>query len=1082
MSRGQWMTKKSLDHPKALTAAMVGLTLLVAALALLPNVYPPAARWLNTITVDTDPENMLSEDEPVRVFHDRMKERYDLNDMVVVGVVNNEHPEGVFNPSTLEKVWKLTAFAKTLQYDSQGKPLDLEPEPLPSEQSQDANDAGDQTAPQAPTAPKGLPEGLGGGGSPDLPDGIDGGDGSGPSLPPGIGGDSSADGNAAPSGQQPSGSEDLPTPEPGAGSQGVIVRDMIAPSTVDKIIPTPGGIRFSWLMPYPPETQADANAVRRAAQRIPFLNGTLVSEDGKMLAIYLPLSRKDLSHDVYLALQEKISELGGPEDFHITGLPVAEDTFGYEMFVQMAISAPTAMLVIFLLMLVFFRKLVLIVSPMIVAMVCVVLTMGSLVVAGFPVHIMSSMIPIFIMPIAVLDSIHIISEFFEKYQATRDRRQTMIDVMDSLFAPMLYTSLTSAAGFASLALTPIPPVQVFGVFVAMGVLAAWLLTVTFIPAFVMFIPERSLENFGARHDAEAGEAHPGLLGRLLRGLGRGTYRYAKPIIAATAVVLAVAGWGISRINVNDNPVKWFEPSHPIRVADDVLNDHFGGTYMAYLSLDAKPQEWNPRAYAEELARRLRRQADRSGKQSGNPQETDVYNALADKVVATADGPHVATAPEEFFSRLLQVSRRKQEDRVGDDDYAWSQAETFLEQQRQVYFETFKDPAVLRWMSDLQASLPTTEHKGRTVVGKSNSIADIVRTINRDLHVSSPTYVPPTEDPNYTVPDTSPGVAQTLLQYENSHRPYDLWHLITKDYNSASLWVQLTSGDNQDMSAIVRHVRDYVAENPPPRPIEHAWFGLTYINVEWQERMVWGMLQSFAGSFLVVFLLMTILFRSALWGLLSMVPLTVTIAAIYGALGIVGKDYDMPTAVLSSLTLGLAVDFAIHFLARTRVMVQEQGSWEAAAPNVFGEPARAIMRNIIVIAAGFLPLLLAPLVPYQTVGMLLATILLVSGVATLLILPALVRLLEKPLFAAARTKAGPTCVCGTCVAAAAAAVALLALNAHQWLEVPLTTLTIVAVVAVPVAAAGCALMSRRDKCNVKTAEEGQTPTPPRKIEE
>ena len=100
---------------------------------------------------------------------------------------------------------------------------------------------------------------------------------------------------------------------------------------------------------------------------------------------------------------------------------------------------------------------------------------GSLIIAGFPVHIMSSMIPIFLMPIAVLDSIHIISEFFEKYQQTRDRAATMRAVMEALFGPMLYTSLTSSAGFASLALTPIPPVQVFGVFVAMGIMLAWLL-------------------------------------------------------------------------------------------------------------------------------------------------------------------------------------------------------------------------------------------------------------------------------------------------------------------------------------------------------------------------------------------------------------------------------------------------------------------------------------------------------------------------------------------------------------------------------------------------------------------------------
>ena len=97
---------------------------------------------------------------------------------------------------------------------------------------------------------------------------------------------------------------------------------------------------------------------------------------------------------------------------------------------------------------------------------------------------MSSMIPIFIMPIAVLDSVHILSDFFDRYQDTKSRRETMRHVMGTLFTPMLYTSLTTAVGFLSLALTPIPPVQVFGLFVAFGVMVAWVLTVTFIPAFV----------------------------------------------------------------------------------------------------------------------------------------------------------------------------------------------------------------------------------------------------------------------------------------------------------------------------------------------------------------------------------------------------------------------------------------------------------------------------------------------------------------------------------------------------------------------------------------------------------------------
>ena len=203
----------------------------------------------------------------------------------------------------------------------------------------------------------------------------------------------------------------------------------------------------------------------------------------------------------------------------------------------------------------------------------------------------------------------------------------------------------------------------------------------------------------------------------------------------------------------------------------------------------------------------------------------------------------------------------------------------------------------------------------------------------------------------------------------------------------------------------------------------------------------------------------------------MVPLTVTIAAIYGAIGLVGKDYDMPVAVLSSLTLGLAIDFAIHFLARSRAMYAAGGSWQKTLPGVFGEPARAIARNIIVIAAGFLPLLLAPLLPYRTVGVLLAIILLVSGVATLLLLPALIRVLEKRLFATGRA-ATIACNCGVCAVAAVTIALLIVWNLKTYVPQHWTTLTWLAAAGVPVAVAACAISSRREKCNVDTQTQGE----------
>src|SRR5690606_5265038 len=217
------------------------------------------------------------------------------------------------------------------------------------------------------------------------------------------------------------------SPHASGQREGVIDVDIIAPSTVDYIEQGGlGSVNFSWLMPEPPANDAEARAVRERASRIPFLQDTLVSGDGKAIALYLPLTSKEVSYRIREALLAHAADWWGSGDaMHITGLPVAEDTFGVELFIQRAVSAPLAMLVIFALLWWFFRSVLLILSPMILAVTCAIATMALLVISGNTVHIMSSMIPIFIMPIAVLDSVHILSEFFDRYPQIKDRRRTI---------------------------------------------------------------------------------------------------------------------------------------------------------------------------------------------------------------------------------------------------------------------------------------------------------------------------------------------------------------------------------------------------------------------------------------------------------------------------------------------------------------------------------------------------------------------------------------------------------------------------------------------------------------------------------
>jgi len=813
------------------------------------------------ITIDTDPENMLSADQPDRVFHNLVEERFGLHDAIVVGLVNETDPAGIYNVNSLRALHTMSE--KILAID------------------------------------------------------------------------------------------------------GVIESDVMSLAVADNITQGQGGtLRFEWMMKDAPATARQALRIKKMVERLPLLMNTLVSADGKAAAIYVPITSKNLSYPISMQIGALADRLHGKGDtWYITGLPVAEDTFGVEMFMQMGISAPLAGLMIFLMLWYFFRSPRLIIAPMIVAMVTVIATMGLMIGLGFTVHIMSSMIPIFLMPIAVVDSVHIMSEFADAYGPDKDPKEVISAIIEHLFTPMLFTSLTSAVGFASLLLTPIPPVQVFGAVVAFGILLAFVLTVFFIPAYVVRMPPTSLVKLGARTVTD--EADTPLASFLRRG-GRMAFTNGKLIIVLALIMFAAGIAGVMRIQINDNPVRWFKHDHRIRIADRVLNEHFAGTYDAFLvleyhgnaAIDAFRQQAEDLLSRAEISAATRKKIGALIRAPADDMDTyfdAIVAALDDALFASQSGSTMAL--EDLMDR----------------------AET-----DQVAAKYFQRPDILATIDSLQQALMDSGG-----VGKTNALPDVVKVVNRELHGG--------DEQDYRIPGTVPAVAQVLLQFQSSHRPQDLWHMVTPDFRSTAIWVQLASGDNQDMSFVMDAMDRYLAGHPLPAGVTARWAGKTFINVIWQRTMVRGMLRSLMGAFVVVFIMMAFLFRSVLFGLLAMLPLSATILTVYGLIGWIGKYYDMPVAVLSSLTLGLSVDFAIHFIQRMRGLYRQTGSFAEAGRLIFEAPARAITRNMVVIALGFTPLLLAPLLPYVTVGVFMASIMTISGIATLVLLPAVMSVSGRLLF-------------------------------------------------------------------------------------
>ncbi len=760
------LTRFSIKHP----LLVIGLVTVITAFF---------AYQLSGIKIDTDPENMLPEHEPVRVFNDQVKDEFGISDFIAVGIVNEN---GAFTKDQLTRIYHIT--------------------------------------------------------------------------------------------------EDI------ANIDGVIAGDIMAPSMVDDIRQGGGNqLVIETLMGDEPKTEDDAQYILARIKDNPILRGKLASDDGKALAMFIPIESKDMSHRIAGEIQDITRKYGGEETYYIAGLPVAEDSFGKEMFNQMIYSAPMAGLIIFLLMFLFFRNIRVIIPPMIVAVTSIIWTMGFLVMTGNTVHIMSSMIPIFLFPIAVLNSIHILSEFHDRFGKYKHKEATIRHTIGELFTPMLFTSATTVVGFLSLLTNNIPPVQVFGLFVAFGVAASWILSLTLNPAFAMLLPDKSLRNFGAKD----GDSRT-LLAMALHGIRNFSRRRYRAILFGAATVMVVSGIGLSMIIVNDNPVKWFKSNDPMRVADRQLNAHLAGTYMNYLVIDG-----------------------------GEP-------------------------------------------------------------------DAMKNPELLTWIDQLQRHLEQNK-----IVGSTTGVTDIVKKIRFELYGG-------TDRTKYALPDNAVEVGQDLFMYEMSGGdPDDLFKLVTDDYAKANVWVQMTNGDNQAVSAVVHDADQYIKDNPPPVDVATNWAGLPYVNIIWQDKMVSGMQLSLLMSFGIVFLMMFGLFRSALLGLISMLPLTITIMAIYGAIGYFGKPYDMPVAVLSSLTLGLSIDFAIHFIQRSRMIHKRTGNFKETFNQIFEGPGRAISRNVLVIAIGFVPMFFSNLVPYITVGTFFFAIMTVSGAVTLLLLPAISMAMRKRLF-------------------------------------------------------------------------------------
>ncbi len=676
--------------------------------------------------------------------------------------------------------------------------------------------------------------------------------------------------------------------------KGVVARDVTSFTTADNVTAEGDLLTVKPLVSKVPQTTEELETLRKMLYENPLFLERLISQDGKTTAIYIPLEPTANGKEIADEIRKLLAKEKGPEKYYLAGDPIARDTFGAQMFLQMALFSPLAGLIMFLALYLMFRNLTLTAAMMAVAMISIVWSMGLLIGLGFPVHIMSSMIPVFLIAIAT-DSVHIFNEFYFRFHELGHQRkkQAILDTMRVVGPPVRYTALATAIGFATLSLVgfvalkaghllpikgAIEPVMVFGLFVAFGTIALRLLSFSFIPVVILLTPDTKLLRASDHEDMQSNRVV-----RWLRHLGEFALVRRSIVLAVGLLLLAASIVGMSQIQVNNNMVSWFKGGSDIRQADAVLNERLGGTALAY-------------------------------------------------VVASATQPDV-----------------------------------------------IKQPQTLKYMDALQQDLETLP-----VVGKTISVVDYVKWINQVMHQDDPAY--------YRVPDDQSTISQYLLLFSMSAKPSTLDNVVDYSYQKANIWVQLKSWDAGAMRSVIERVNTFSAGDALAG-VSFQPAGVAFFNLVWNDEVLYGMLEGFVLALVFILVILTFNFRSWRWAVVSFIPLLFAIALIYGFIGFIGKDFDMPIAVLSTLSLGMAVDFAIHFVRRFQQRYAEEPDLEQALLWTVARPGKGILRNAILFAAGFSIMIFASLTPYITVGLFIMAIMLLSALATLIYLPALISILR-----------------------------------------------------------------------------------------
>ena len=247
-----------------------------------------------------------------------------------------------------------------------------------------------------------------------------------------------------------------------------------------------------------------------------------------------------------------------------------------------------------------------------------------------------------------------------------------------------------------------------------------------------------------------------------------------------------------------------------------------------------------------------------------------------------------------------------------------------------------------------------------------------------------------------IPEDRELITQYMFLYSLTGDDDD-FNLILDDPDEPSytqVFIRIGEVHTEELMALVDDTEDYVHSHYyDDLPIKPMLAGPAALLGAVSHLVVRGQIISLAYASIIIFVIMSFVFRSLIGGILATLPMALSVLLIFGVLGNFGIPLNMTTSLLTCILVGVGVDYSVHFLWHLREHIREGDTLEDAIANTMKVSGKGILFNGISVIVGFSVLMYSVFMPLKAFSVLIMASIAFCLIGGLAILPAMVSLID-----------------------------------------------------------------------------------------